>query len=645
MKTATVALLGMALLWVGPADGSGGQPPHPARIILDLDLAEDVDDAGALAVLHALANRGEAEILGIMISSKNEWVGPCADAINTWYGRPDIPIGYQRGHQFGYRNPKDPNRNTPSSYAEHVARAFPHDLQRSSDAPDAAELYRRLLAAQPDQSVTIVTVGFLSNLRDLLDSRPDAHSPLDGEALVKQKVKQWVCMGGIFPEGQFPEGNAEYNLMYDTVASVRAVNDWPTPIVFSDFKIGVRIKVGGCLKNTPEANPVRACYQHYNGLKDREAWDLTAVLYAVRGTSNYWKLSEPGLCLMHARVTHGYNEWIPTPLKSHRYLIEDMPPEQIAAVLEELMLDPPRSGNPIIKGWYADPEATVFHNRYWIYPTFSAPYDQQLHFDAFSSPDLIHWTKHERILDNKEVRWARRAMWAPAAVERNGRYYLFFSANDVHEGEIGGIGVAVADRPEGPFKDLLGKPLIGEIVNGAQPIDQFVFKDRDGQDYMVYGGWSHCNIVRLKPDFTGLVPFPDGTIYKEITPDRYVEGPCMFIRNGRYYFMWSEGGWTGPNYSVAYAIGDSPLGPFKRIGKILQQDPAVATGAGHHSVLNIPGTDEWYIVYHRRPLTETDPNHRVTCIDRMELDEQGLIKPVKITHVGVARRSLGNDAQ
>ncbi|NLH72970.1 MAG: family 43 glycosylhydrolase [Verrucomicrobia bacterium] len=645
MKTATVALLGMALLWVGPADVSGGQPPHPARIILDLDLAEDVDDAGALAVLHALANRGEAEILGIMISSKNEWVGPCADAINTWYGRPDIPIGYQRGHQFGYRNPKDPNRNTPSSYAEHVARAFPHDLQRSSDAPDAAELYRRLLAAQPDQSVTIVTVGFLSNLRDLLDSRPEAHSPLDGEALVKQKVKQWVCMGGIFPEGQFPEGNAEYNLMYDTVASVRAVNDWPTPIVFSDFKIGVRIKVGGCLKNTPEANPVRACYQHYNGLKDREAWDLTAVLYAVRGASNYWKLSEPGLCLMHARVTHGYNEWIPTPLKSHRYLIEDMPPEQIAAVLEELMLDPPRSGNPILKGWYADPEATVFRNRYWIYPTFSAPYDQQLHFDAFSSPDLIHWTKHERILDNKEVRWARRAMWAPAAVERNGRYYLFFSANDVHEGEIGGIGVAVADRPEGPFKDLLGKPLIGEIVNGAQPIDQFVFKDKDGQDYMVYGGWSHCNIVRLRPDFTGLVPFPDGTIYKEITPDRYVEGPCMFIRNGRYYFMWSEGGWTGPNYSVAYAIGDSPLGPFKRIGKILQQDPAVATGAGHHSVLNIPGTDEWYIVYHRRPLTETDPNHRVTCIDRMEFDEQGLIKPVKITHVGVARRSLGNDAQ
>ena len=610
----------------------------PAKIILDVDLAEDVDDAGAVAILHALANRGEAEILGFMVSSKNEWVVPCLDAINTWYGRPNLPIGYQRGHLYGYNNTKDPNRDTTSKYAEAVAKAFPHDLKRSSDAPEAAALCRKLLASQPDHSVTIVTIGFLTNLKSLLDSRPDEYSKLDGEKLVKQKVKQWVCMGGIFPGGQFPDGNGEYNVMWDTVASVRAINDWPTPIVFSGFEIGVRVKVGARLKETPEANPVRTCYQLYNGLENREAWDLTAVLYAVRGASNYWKMSDPGFCLMHTRVTHGYNEWIPTPAKQHRYLIESMAPDEVGKAIESLLLDPPCSGNPILKGWYADPEVAVFGNRYWIYPTYSAPYDQQLHFDAFSSPDLIHWTKHGRILDNQEIRWAKRAMWAPAAVERKGKYYLFFGANDVHQGEIGGIGVSVADRPEGPFKDLLGKPLIGEIVNGAQPIDQFVFKDKDGQDYMLYGGWSHCNIVRLKEDFTGLLPFPDGSFYKEITPQNYVEGPCMFIRNGKYYFMWSEGGWTGPNYSVAYAIGDSPLGPFKRIGKILQQDRTVATGAGHHSVLQIPGTDEWYIVYHRRPLTEKDANHRVTCIDRMEFDEQGYIKPVKITHRGVERR-------
>lgn len=300
----------------------------------------------------------------------------------------------------------------------------------------------------------------------------------------------------------------------------------------------------------------------------------------------------------------------------------------------------PTSGNPILPGWYADPECAIFGERYWIFPTYSAPYDEQLHFDAFSSPDLVRWTKHEQILDQQAIRWAKRAMWAPAAVERNGRYFLFFGANDVHPGETGGIGVAVADRPEGPYQDLLGRPLINDIINGAQPIDQFVFRDADGQDYLIYGGWSHCNLVRLKSDFTGLLPFADGTTFKEITPKGYVEGPCMFMRNGRYYFMWSEGGWTGPNYSVAYAIGEGPQGPFERIGRILQQDPSVATGAGHHSVLHIPGTDEWYIVYHRRPLTEKDANHRVTCIDHLEFDEAGLIQPVRITREGVAPRPL-----
>jgi hypothetical protein len=104
--------------------------------------------------------------------------------------------------------------------------------------------------------------------------------------------------------------------------------------------------------------------------------------------------------------------------------------------------------------------------------------------------------------------------------------------------------------------------------------------------------------------------------------------------------MWSEGGWTGPDYSVAYAIADSPFGPFKRIGKILQQDANIATGAGHHSVIHVPKTGNWYIVYHRRPLGETDGNSRVTCIDNMYFDEQGLIKPVVITREGVKKNPL-----
>jgi beta-xylosidase len=300
-----------------------------------------------------------------------------------------------------------------------------------------------------------------------------------------------------------------------------------------------------------------------------------------------------------------------------------------------------RSGNPIIQGWYADPEAVVFGKEFWLYPTYSARYGEQVFFDAFSSDDLIHWKKHPKILDTVSITWAKRAIWAPAAIEKSGKYYLFFGANDIqNDNEKGGIGVAVSDSPGGPFKDHIGKPLVDKFYNGAQPIDQFVFKDKDGSYYLIYGGWGHCNIAKLNETFTGFTPYDDGSIFKSITPEGYVEGPLMFLKNGKYYFMWSEGGWTGPDYSVAYAIADSPLGPFTRIGKILKQDPHVATGAGHHSVINIPGTLNWYIVYHRRPLGDTNANHRVTCIDKLEFDVNGLIKDVKITKNGVAAQSI-----
>ncbi|HJR60915.1 MAG TPA: glycoside hydrolase family 43 protein [Vicinamibacterales bacterium] len=299
------------------------------------------------------------------------------------------------------------------------------------------------------------------------------------------------------------------------------------------------------------------------------------------------------------------------------------------------------SGNPILPGWYADPEAHVFEGEYWIHPTYSAPYDEQTFMDAFSSKDLVTWTKHERVLDVANVTWAKRALWAPSIIEKDGWYYLFFGANDIqNDRQTGGIGVARARRPGGPFEDYLGKPLIDRFHNGAQPIDQFVFKDRDGAFYMVYGGWRHCNIARLNDNFTGFVPFPDGTTFKEITPQGYVEGAFMLLKDGRYYFMWSEGGWTGPNYAVAYAVGSSPFGPFERVGRILQQDPAVATGAGHHSVLQAPGSGRWYIVYHRRPLGETDRNHRVVCIDELRFDAGGMIMPVAITKTGVPRDPL-----
>lgn len=204
----------------------------------------------------------------------------------------------------------------------------------------------------------------------------------------------------------------------------------------------------------------------------------------------------------------------------------------LAAIPVQARNDGKTSGNPIFKGWYADPEGAVLDGQYWVFPTYSADFDDQTFIDAFSSPDLVTWTKHPRVLDKKDVSWARRAMWAPAVMHANGKYYLFFSANDVHEGEVGGIGVATASRPEGPYKDALGKPLINEIVNGAQPIDQFVFRDDDGQYYMYYGGWGHCNVAKMSPDLMSIVPFADGSKFREVTPENYVEGPFMLKRKG-----------------------------------------------------------------------------------------------------------------
>lgn len=293
----------------------------------------------------------------------------------------------------------------------------------------------------------------------------------------------------------------------------------------------------------------------------------------------------------------------------------------------------PRSANPIFPGYYADPEARIFGHRYWVYPTVSAPYEEELYFDAFSSADLVNWEKHPRILDNLRIRWAHRAVWAPSPIEKDGKYYIYFAANDIKsENEVGGLGVAVSDRPEGPFEDCLGEPLLNRFINGAQPIDPHVFRDTDDTDYLFYGGWRHCNVAILGKDMKTLLPCPGGDPFPEVTPEGYVEAPCMVKRGEWYYFMWAEENWMGPLYRVAYARSRSPLGPFARIGVILEQDPAVATGAGHHTVLQIPGTDDWYVFYHRRPLGDTNPHHRVVCMERLEFDDTGYIRAIKLTN-------------
>ncbi|HEY0009058.1 MAG TPA: glycoside hydrolase family 43 protein [Tepidisphaeraceae bacterium] len=278
--------------------------------------------------------------------------------------------------------------------------------------------------------------------------------------------------------------------------------------------------------------------------------------------------------------------------------------------------------NPVIPGWYADPELRLHDGRFYLFPTYSDEFAKQTFFDAFVSDDLVNWTKMDRVLELRHVGWSSgSAAWAPSVISRYGTMFMYFSSGD---GD--GIGLGVWNRFQRKFVDALRRPLVGAWPFGAQPIDANVFVDDDGEAYLYFGGHSRCVGVKLKPDMNQL----NGE-FRLLTPDNYVEGPFMFKRQGRYYFMWSEGEWVDHSYGVAYAIAESPWGPFHRIDAILSGDPTLGTGAGHNSVLHIPGTDDWVICYHRRPAGETDRNHRVTCIDRLTFRPDGTIAPVVIT--------------
>ncbi len=298
----------------------------PVALILDTDIENDVDDVGAVALLHALADLGEAKILAMGVSVKHPWSAPCLDVLNTYYGRPDIPIGVVKGAGV----------DTGSKYAKTIAAEFPHDLRSADDAPDAVALYRRVLAAQADQSTVLVSIGFLTNIANLVESPADAVSDLSGFELVRKKVRLWVCMGGQFPQGR------EWNLFQDTTASRRALEKWPTPIVFSGFEIGESIQSGAVLKDAAAGGPVRRSYQLFNGLQNRASWDQTAVLYAVRSggddATGYWSLHRPGVIQV---LADGANRWQDSADGKHNYLVRKMPDAQLAREIDALMCRPP----------------------------------------------------------------------------------------------------------------------------------------------------------------------------------------------------------------------------------------------------------------------------------------------------------------
>jgi hypothetical protein len=291
------------------------EPRRPVAIIFDTDMDSDCDDAAALAMLHALADRGEVKILATTVSSQHAWSVPCTDAINTYFGRPDIPIGAPKGP-----GPKEQG----SRYAKQIAAEFAHDLRSTEAAPDATTIYRKTLAAQPDGSVVIVTVGDVTNLRYLLESKADDVSPLDGVELVRTKVKHWVCMGSRYPADLDPKPWGNFKL--DPDSTVKAIAGWPTLITFTgggDF--ANLVATGQRLRELPANNPVRRVYELYFGgeAKDRHSADLISVLVAARGTGAPWKL-----------VKEGHNFIFPDGRHEWRAMPDDPRHEYISALAE-----------------------------------------------------------------------------------------------------------------------------------------------------------------------------------------------------------------------------------------------------------------------------------------------------------------------
>ena len=306
----------------------------PVPILFDTDMDTDCDDAGAMAVLHALADRGECTILGTMLSVRHAWSVPTVAAINAYYGRPDLPLGVVKGAGV----------DQPSRFAKKVAEEFPSKFRSAEDAPDALKLYREILEGQPDASVVIVTVGYLRNLRNLLDSP-------GGPDLVRRKVKLFVCMGGNFvgspARDDLKLGNV--NFQRDADSSHYVVRNWPGKIVFVGREIGSvpsGLECGVSLAKTPNSNPVRRAYEHYFGgkLKSRHVADLVTVLYAVRGERDYWDVHSGGHMDLRQDMTF---DWKDAPDRGQSYLlkkrVDGQPNDRaIEAVLDELLVQPPR---------------------------------------------------------------------------------------------------------------------------------------------------------------------------------------------------------------------------------------------------------------------------------------------------------------
>jgi len=312
--------------------GCNRQTGSAVSVIFDTDMGPDYDDVGALTLLHAMADSGEVKILATVSSNMYANSVPCIEVINTYFGRPDIPLGAPRN---GVNMVEQRFAERDDYWATNLPKRYPHKIKSSADAPDAVSVYRQVLSSQPDTSVRIVTVGFFTNLAALLQSKPDAYSDLDGVALVKKKVQRLISMAGAFPQGR------EFNVCTDSTASVVVFEQWPAPITLSGFEIGVNILTGKRLVASDITNsPVKDVFSmgltvDVNG---RMSWDETAALVAVRGCRDYFDTVKGRMIV----ASNGDNTWEDNPDGTMERLVWKMPKEELTRIIEDMMMHQPK---------------------------------------------------------------------------------------------------------------------------------------------------------------------------------------------------------------------------------------------------------------------------------------------------------------
>ncbi|GEO11087.1 nucleoside hydrolase [Segetibacter aerophilus] len=316
--------IAMIILFCSLSVSSVAQP----RIILDTDIDSDVDDVEAVAMVHALADQHKAQLLGIIVTSDDPYAPTCVSALNKYFGRPRLPVGF-------LTNQKEIVHKERYKYTKQISEEFPGKLKSYQQAQDAVSLYRKLLSKSPDGSVVIITIGHLTSLQNLLKSTPDKISSLTGQELVEKKVSKWLCMGGYFPAGK------EANFFNpDPLSTVYCLQQWNKPVVFSGWEIGKDVITGGqyLRDNISKKSPVYRAYQLYNNFAGRSSWDQTAIILLLDEWKKFFDTVKQGYCYVSA---DGSNKWMTdkdSPYQEYLVFKPDADGKKLAKMLDDLVI-------------------------------------------------------------------------------------------------------------------------------------------------------------------------------------------------------------------------------------------------------------------------------------------------------------------